>query len=299
MLVSGPITGFGSVLVNDLRLDTSTAQVLVDGQFAAETDLRVGQIIRAVATATSGGHHALSVEYEENFLGPIELLDTTAGTLTVLSQPVIIGAETRFEPPLAGSGDLAPGDAIAVSGLPLPSGEIRATFVRRAGPTEAFHITGLITALDPSTFTFEIGDQRVDYSQALLLQLSTGMPELGQIVKVRGTDLSASTFLAAEVRGRSSLPGLVTAAATSLTDFEASMAGASASSAALDMNFVGYVNAVDPPTSISIADVDVLIDSGTIVVGGTTADLDVNRKVRVEGSVVSLGQIRAARIVLL
>src|SRR5262245_1475448 len=49
VLVSGPIDGFGSVHVNGLELDTSRAQVRIDGRAASEADLRVGQMIRVVA----------------------------------------------------------------------------------------------------------------------------------------------------------------------------------------------------------------------------------------------------------
>ena len=49
VLVSGPIDAFGSLHVNGLVLDTSRAQVRIDGRVASEADLRVGQMIRAVA----------------------------------------------------------------------------------------------------------------------------------------------------------------------------------------------------------------------------------------------------------
>src|SRR5262245_48468519 len=43
-LVSGPIDAFGSVHVNGLVLDTSRAQVRIDGRAASEADLRLGQM---------------------------------------------------------------------------------------------------------------------------------------------------------------------------------------------------------------------------------------------------------------
>jgi hypothetical protein len=40
----GPITGFGSVWVNGVRYDDSTASVLLDGVAASSAELRVGMV---------------------------------------------------------------------------------------------------------------------------------------------------------------------------------------------------------------------------------------------------------------
>lgn len=297
-VVSGPITGFGSVLVNDLTLDASTAQILIDGRFATEADLAIGQVIRAVAVADNGRLRAVSIEHDENLIGPIDAidsLDAAGGTLSVLGQPVIVDADTRFASALTAT-DLQPDDTIVVSGLTLPSGAIQATFIRRAAPAEALQITAAISGVDASNLAFAIGTLTIDYSQALLLELLTGVPELGLVVEVKGTALADGVLRASEVRLRPSLPGLFTAAATSLTSFESPLVGAATQSGALAVNFVGYVTASNLPGSVSLADVDVLIDAATLVDGGTAADLTVGAKVRVEGSVVVAGRVRATRI---
>jgi len=296
VLVSGPITGFGSIFVNDLRLETDGAQIVIDGQFATDSDLDIGRVIRAVAVEDRGRLVALSIEHEENVVGPVELLDANAGTLSVLGQPIVIDAGTQLGATLTGIADIQIDDAIVVSGLPLPTGEIQATFVARAGATQEFQVTGSIASLDAASLTFEIGGLTIDYSQALLLQLATGMPQLDTVVEVRGTDLVASALVATEVRARPFLPGLFTATATSLTDFETLLTSSATSASVVDVNFVGYVTASNLPSSISLVDLDVRIDSGTVIDGGLLSDLIVDRKVQVEGSITSFGQIRADRV---
>ncbi len=298
VLVSGPVTGFGSVLVNDLELETGAAQIVIDGQFAVETDLDVGQVIRAVAVDENGVLRALSIEHEENVVGPISSLDVNAGRLSALGQPVIVDAETRFDAALTGLGDLQLDDVIVVSGLPLPSGEVRATFVGRANAAQEFQVTGSIASVDAASLTFDIAGLTIDYSQALLLQLLTGIPQLNTVVEVRGTVVVGDTLVAAEVRARTMLPGLFTAVAASLTNFEMLLTTAATSSNALDVNFVGYVTAINLPNSISLVDIDVRLDSGTSVDGGTVSDIVVGRRIQVEGTVSSFGDIRADRIKL-
>jgi len=50
---------------------------------------------------------------------------------------------------------------------------------------------------------------------------------------------------------------------------------------------------------VHLVDIDVDIDGGTVIDGGTANDVAVGRRVQVEGSVTSFGNIRADRIELL
>ena len=68
LIVFGPISGFGSVDMNGLSLESSTAQITVDGNPAAESDLRAGQVIRAVVSSEAGSNEAVLIEYQEMFV---------------------------------------------------------------------------------------------------------------------------------------------------------------------------------------------------------------------------------------
>ena len=295
-LVSGPITGFGSVLVNDLTLETSQAQIIVDGRAASEGDLREGQIIRAIASNTGGVLRALLIEHEESLIGPITAIASGTGELTVLGQTISTDASTRFD---AGGalGDFGLDEVIVVSGFKRPSGAIAATFIGRAAPGQAFQITASIVDVDVANLSFGLGALTVDYSEVVMLDVQGGVPETDAIVEVKGTQVAGDILIADSVRGLDFQPGALDARATELTDSEAPFAGADAATA-LDANFMGFVSVVDLPGRILLDDIEVAIGGDTVFVGGTVDDLDVGLRVQVEGEIPSSGSITARRITL-
>jgi hypothetical protein len=297
LVVSGPITGFGSVLVNGLTLSTNGTEVLIDGKLASEADLRVGQIIRAIVRRDATGTRALLIEHEENLVGPVEAIDSANGTVTVLGQTVLIDSATRFDIPQAlGIADLQITERIVVSGFPISAGELRATYIRRAGPTELFQITASISGLDIPGLIFGLGNLLIDYSQVAVLQIPNGMPAINLVVEVRGSVLAGGKLVAEEIRQLPLIPGLFDAAATALTPSETPIVGAAATSAVLEANFIGFISSENLPGRISLGDVDVLLDSGTIIVGGTVDDLSIADLIQVEGDISTFGQIQADRI---
>jgi hypothetical protein len=54
-IAQGPISGFGSVILNGVRYSTSGATITVDDQPGTESDLRVGQVVRVEGTVDAGG----------------------------------------------------------------------------------------------------------------------------------------------------------------------------------------------------------------------------------------------------
>ena len=76
--VSGPITGFGSVIVNEVRFDDSSASVSdAEGAPRSRDDLKLGMTINLrgspITTDTSGSQsgNAASIVYASTILGPI------------------------------------------------------------------------------------------------------------------------------------------------------------------------------------------------------------------------------------
>jgi hypothetical protein len=92
--IAGPITGFGSVIVNGVRFSTTGATILVNGVAATEADLAIGQVVRVEGTVDAGGTTgtAQSVTFEDNVTGPIESIDLASGRL-VAGQPVQTGPQ--------------------------------------------------------------------------------------------------------------------------------------------------------------------------------------------------------------
>jgi hypothetical protein len=299
IVVMGPITGFGSVLVNGLRLDTTGAQIRIDGSPAAQADLREGQVIRAIAEQQGSLLRASLIEHEQNLVGPIDALDAVNGELTVLGQPVRADASTVYQSPLTnGLSDLSVGDRIAVSGLSLASGEILATYIAAAAPTAALQVSATITGTDIPSLRFDIGALTVDYSQAAVLDLANGLPAADVVVEVRGTTLSGGILIADQVRALTLVPGLFSAAATSLTGTGQSGAGPVSTAGGLAANFVGFVTDANLPGRITLGDVDVLLSATTSIVGGGVNDLLIGARLLVEGDVSAFGQIEADRITI-
>lgn len=298
MIVSGPITGFGSVLVNGLSLQTTDAQVVIDGSPAAASGLRQGQMIRAIALSDGGTFRAVSIDYQDNVVGPIQGIDLAGGALTVLGQPILTDASTRFDiPQVTALADLQPDDTVVISGLRTASGEVLATYIG-AAPAGLLKIAAPITALDPAALSFQLGNLTVDYSAVALLDLPGGTPTLGLAVEVSGTTFANGVLVAEQVRALALVPGVTSAAMTELTASEAPLVGPPATVSGLAANIAGFITAANLPDAISLTGLEVLIDDRTTVVGGVANDLRIGTQVRVEGLILSAGLIRASRITI-
>ena len=295
MLVSGPIDGFGSLHVNGLVLDTSRAQVRIDGRAASEADLRLGQMIRAVARVDGTAAAALSIDYEENVAGPVAGVDAAAGEFTVLGQRVRATATTRFDGGrLNRIGDLRVGDRVAVSGLALPGNTVLATYVGRAAATEPFEVTAVVTAVGPAATTFELGTLTIDYSRAAVLELPAGQPTAGSVVEVTGSVLDNGVLVADYVRALSLLPGTFTAAATALTNAEVPTAMVASSSPAEVARFVGVITD-SRAGALVFGDLEASLTPATVVIGDR-ASLVAGVRVMVAGRISAPGRIEATRI---
>ena len=297
-VISGPITGFGSVHVNGLVLESSTAQIRIDGAPGVESDLRRGQIIRAVALVGPGVSRALSIEHQTTFIGPVDALDVPAGMLSVLGQRVIVNAATALD---LGQGatlaNLAQSETVAVSGLRTPAGDLLATYLGRAAGSTP-RITGSITAANTAGFTFAIGGLTVDYSQVAILQVPNGMPQAGIVVEVTGAIGPGGTLVAAQVRTPSFAADALAASATALSGHETPIAAAATTSAPSAASFYGLITA-SATGSVALADVDVSISASTAILGGNAGSLGIGTLVLVEGRIVGVGQIAADRITVL
>lgn len=156
---SGPITGFGSVIVNDIVFDDSLAFV-EDGEGGARTrgDLRLGMTVEVESSAiVSGGARATRVRFDSAIVGPVESLE--ADGFVVLGQRVAVDATTVFDSALAaGLPAVLPGDLVEVYGLyDAGVARFRATRVERRTAVLAYRLRGLVAEIDDRTRTLRIG----------------------------------------------------------------------------------------------------------------------------------------------
>ncbi len=85
--VVGTIRGFGSIIVNDLRIAyPADVPVTIDGRPARVEDLRVGQVVRTLAQPGEGGLSTAGIAVIHEVVGPVQGLG--ADRLTVLGQTV-------------------------------------------------------------------------------------------------------------------------------------------------------------------------------------------------------------------
>ena len=170
---SGPIRGFGSIVVNGVRYDDAAAQVVGDGGAAlARSDLRLGMVVDVsgsdVSTATDGRRSATatSIGVRSEIEGPVSAINAAAGTLTVLGQLVQITPTTVFDHDLRGGlAAVAVGMVVEVYGFLQPSGQYLATRIDdEDDPVTHYKLRGVVSGLDTAARTFRIGTALVSYA---------------------------------------------------------------------------------------------------------------------------------------
>lgn len=272
----GAVTGFGSVFVNGSEFDTSAAAIVVDGNGATQSDLRVGQVV--VVNANFDDNKASRVEYRALIRGPIQTLtvqDSTVGvaTLTVMGQAVATNSSTnlsgaRFDPALPNA--LKAGDIVEISGLLDANGVLVATFVEVKGSLAEYQVVGRVSNLTATTF--RIGGLTVDFASA------NADPQAGDSVEVKGAaagfDAVSSTFVADAVETVSGL----------------SLSGSESA------EVEGYITRFASPSDFDVGGVHARVDANTEFEGGSAASLGLNVKVEMEGKVNANGVLVAHSI---
>ena len=171
---SGPITGFGSVVVNGVRFDDSSATVTdADGVVRSPNDLRLGMttdVHGSAITTDAGGAKvgtANSIVFGSAILGPIDSIDVAGGRLVALGQNVDINSTTVFDDASVSGGlpALASGDLIEVYALiDAANGHYTATRIERKNGVTTYRLRGIVSALDAAAKAFGIGSERISYA---------------------------------------------------------------------------------------------------------------------------------------
>ena len=85
VVASGTITGFGSVFVNGVRFDTSSAAFTINGKPGTQADLRVGHVVTIHAHRDDAGRSTADrIDFDDLVKGPVDSVDAAAGTLVVM-----------------------------------------------------------------------------------------------------------------------------------------------------------------------------------------------------------------------
>lgn len=172
---SGPISGFGSVIVNGIEFDDAGARVEdEDGATSSSAALRLGMVVEVDSGPIGGSASARTatatrIRYASELLGSVDAVDAAGGTLVVLGQTVQVSATTVFDERLAsGLASVAEGSTLEVFGFYDAANE-RFTATRIEPRTLAparFKVRGPVHDLDTAARRFMIGAGRFSYTSA-------------------------------------------------------------------------------------------------------------------------------------
>ena len=185
----GTITGLGSIVVNGVRFDESSASVTDDGgTLRTAQSLRLGmrvEVDHASVDASASTARAAAVRYGSLVLGPVASVDAGANTVTVLGQVVDITTSTVFSDTLAaGLSAVVAGAVIEVHGLAdAATGHIVATRVEAASSAAAYKLRGTVAGLDTTAKTFNIGGAAISYSALASSAVPTTLAD-GAVLRV-------------------------------------------------------------------------------------------------------------------
>jgi hypothetical protein len=194
----GSVDGAGSIIVNGLRYDTSTAIGAVED---APAGLQLGMSAKVIgpvnADFTQGT--ARRVESAADLRGPVTSVNLTQGSFVILGTTVTTDDGTVWAD-APGLAAIPAGRTLQVWGLPGAPGVLRATRVEQRDPSAPI-VTGTVQNLDATQRTFMIGGLVVDYARASLSGSLYGQPLAnGTLVRVRADALAQGSLVATRVQ---------------------------------------------------------------------------------------------------
>ena len=281
---SGPIRGFGSIVVGTIHYDEAGAEVFNDaGQPASADTLRLGMVVEVVGapvTTTSRGRRrarAHEINVRSEIKGPVDEIDLVLGTFSVLGQTIVITPSTVFEEQLRGGLQaLEPGQVVEVSGLMQRSGLYTATRVEPAyEPVTRYKLRGRISHLDTSARTLRIGDARISWAG----------------ISPSGGELADGRFVRVEIATQQEPDGTWRALAIRVSPpFYNRRPGGGE-----EVEIEGYVDSISG-ASDSFTMLGLTVDySGARFEDGTASDLVTGARVEVEGRMSADGSFLIAR----
>ncbi len=274
----GPAQGFGSIIINDLVLETDDAAFEIEGVSAGvgltgQNQLAEGQqlVIRGNILA----REASEVFYRSDIKGPLAATPvfdplTGVGELSVLGQRVRVNATTRY----AGGASLdllQAGDLLEVSGVRNAAGTLVATYLERESALSEFKVVGTVTAVGAPGFSIN----------GLVVDVQTNglaTPALGERVEVRIATASVAAGGAA-VATRVDVLGAV-----DLDEGER-------------YEIQGLIDAFTGPTRFTVNGIAVVVPAGVSFEDGSASDLGLDVRVEVEGDANAAGELEAERVI--
>lgn len=276
----GPVSTFGSVVVNGVRYDTSTAVFTVNDDSGTQDDLRVGDVIVVRGTIDDNGTTGTANEvlYDDVVKGPVASVDIPANSIVVLGQTAFIRPDTSFDDSFSPANieGIGVGDIVEISGQIDANRNIVATRIEPKPAGTQFEVHGTVSLHDPNNFRFNLNALVVDYSGATLDNFPAGQINDGDFVEAKGMNVgNAGELIATQVELEALLPGIAEGDYVEIEGF-----------------ITRFVSAID----FDVAGQPVMTTANTAFEGGDAADLGLNLKVEAEGDIDANGVLIANKI---
>lgn len=163
---SGPITGFGSIIVNDVHYDDSSARIETDdGSGRSRDDLRLGMVVEIDSDAIrDNAATAERVRIVSERVGRVDAVG--ANSLLVNGLTVRTNAGTVYETAFVGGlAGITVGTVVEVYGFSAGAdGAVLATRVEPRPHVDHYKFRGTLSLLDTQARTFRIGSQVFAYA---------------------------------------------------------------------------------------------------------------------------------------
>lgn len=192
----GPITGFGSIVVDDVHYDIDGITPSIEDA----SELKLGMVVRVMADGVASGATvtATSVSTAAELRGAVGAINLSAGTFEVLGVMVSTDSATIYDG-FVSLNTLSVGQFVQVNGLPLGGGGLRATRIEKIAAPAELITTGPVSNLNAALNTFNLGAATINFSSSELQGMSRSELANGLMVRVRG-QLSGSEVVARKVQ---------------------------------------------------------------------------------------------------
>jgi hypothetical protein len=286
---AGPITGFGSIIVNGITYDTSGAIFTRDDNPSSQDEFKVGEtvIVKGTIEDDNTGAVAETVELDEIVEGPVSSINEF-GVLTVLGQAVTISLDTAVDDSCPASLDDPGIAAVEVYGTVDGNGSIAATRIecKTALEVDEYEVNGTVSNLNAGSFTFSINGLQVNYSSATVDDnFPGGQISEGDPVEVKGLPANFDDGVTPPVMGASKV------------EYKGGvLAGNEGDHYEVEGFISDFVSAAQFNVRVGSLVIAVTTTDSTVYEGGSSADLGNNLKVEVEGDLNSSDQLQATKI---
>jgi hypothetical protein len=287
-VVSGPITGFGSIFVSGYEYGTGTTSMTIDGTSGSQNDLKKGMVVLVNGTLTHNygtseppQRTANTLFYEDTVEGIVQSVAPDGSSLVVLGQTVAITTTTIIDVSVPTLSNLSRNDLVEVSGFVSGPGTVVATLIDRKLGAADYQVKGFITQHDKGLKSFTIGSLAVNYTGADISQMPNPAEKLwnGLLVDVHGGQVSSG----------GSGPYGIRMTATKVKPEELGIGDSEGA------EIEGFVTQVAALGDFYLGNVHVLPNAGTTFEGGTLNDILVGAHLEVHGSLVG-GIVNATKV---